>query len=270
MVAISSLLIVLTISLLVNRVATMALMLTGMSRESARFQARSAFTGVGYTTTEAEDIVGHPVRRRIVMILMLLGNLGIGAVVATLMVSFMSTTQREVSAWDRLMNLSLLALGLLLLWIAANSQWVEKRLNRVISWALRKWAKLEVRDYVAVLQLQGGFAVSELRVAQGDWLCDKTLIELRLPSEGVLVLGVQRPGEPYVGAPQGETRIAEGDNLILYGRVERIGELDQRRRGRKGDAAHQEAVEGHELEKSQTDLKAYRSDDDDGPKDLSS
>lgn len=42
MIAIASLLIVLTLSMLVTRVAAMALMLTGMSSESAKFQARSA------------------------------------------------------------------------------------------------------------------------------------------------------------------------------------------------------------------------------------
>lgn len=55
MAAIMSLLIALTLSLLVTRIAAMALMLTGMSREAARFQARSAFTGVGFTTQEAEE-----------------------------------------------------------------------------------------------------------------------------------------------------------------------------------------------------------------------
>jgi hypothetical protein len=49
------------------RVATSALVMTGMARESARFQARSAFLGVGFTTGEAESVVDHPVRRRIAM-----------------------------------------------------------------------------------------------------------------------------------------------------------------------------------------------------------
>jgi len=33
---------------------------TGLSRESARFQARSALTGGGFTTTESEAVVRHP------------------------------------------------------------------------------------------------------------------------------------------------------------------------------------------------------------------
>lgn len=52
MVPIISLLIVVTLSILVTRVASKALMHTGLSRESARFQARSAFTGAGFTTSD--------------------------------------------------------------------------------------------------------------------------------------------------------------------------------------------------------------------------
>ncbi|MCH7752169.1 MAG: hypothetical protein IH898_08455 [Planctomycetes bacterium] len=66
-------LLALTLSLIVIRVGTMALMLTGLSRESARFQAHSAFTGVGFTTQESESIVEHPVRRHLTMGLMMLG-----------------------------------------------------------------------------------------------------------------------------------------------------------------------------------------------------
>ena len=73
MIAVISLLITLSLSLLVTRIGAMALMLTGMSRESARFEARSSFTGVGFTTQESESVVTHPVRRRIVMLMMLLG-----------------------------------------------------------------------------------------------------------------------------------------------------------------------------------------------------
>jgi hypothetical protein len=53
---------VLGLSLIITRIATTALSLTGLSWEAARFQARSAFTGTGFTTTEAERVVDHPVR----------------------------------------------------------------------------------------------------------------------------------------------------------------------------------------------------------------
>lgn len=242
MFPILSLLFTLTLSLLVTRVGAMALMLTGISREMARFQARSAFTGVGFTTRESESITTHPVRRQIVMLLMLLGNVGIAAGAATMMVTLMRTSEGENRWW----NVGALGVGLLSLWMFASSRWVERRLNRLIAYGLKNWSRLELRDYVALLQLRDGYAVTELLVEKLDWLADRTLVELKLPTEGVLVLGIQRAEGDYIGAPNADTRISAGDTLVLYGPIHRVEELDQRRRGHQGDAAHQEAVTAYE------------------------
>lgn len=59
MISIISLLVVLSLSVLVTRIATVALTYTGLARKSARFQARSTFTGVGFTTAESEKVVRH-------------------------------------------------------------------------------------------------------------------------------------------------------------------------------------------------------------------
>ena len=64
MLALISLFVVVLASLLVTRVAAVMLTLTGLSAQSARFQARSAFSGAGFTTSESEAITNHPVRRR--------------------------------------------------------------------------------------------------------------------------------------------------------------------------------------------------------------
>jgi len=242
LIAIGSLLIVLMMSLLVTRVAAMALMLTGMSREVAKFQARSAFTGAGFTTYESEDVLSHPVRRQIIMMLMLLGNLGVGAVVATLILSVMQTAQSELW-WLKLLSL---LVGLILLSLAANNRHLERYLNLAIARGLRRWSNLPIRDYVALLQLQDGYAVSELLVESNDWLAQKTLMELKLPREGVLVLGIKRTAGVFLGTPTADMDVHAGDTLILYGPVDRIEELDRRRCGKKGDIAHREAIEEHE------------------------
>ena len=90
MLAIVTLLLVVAFSILVTRTAAVALTHTGLSQEAARFQARSAFTGVGYTTSESETVVNHPVRRRIVMLLMWVGNAGIVTAISTLILSFVN------------------------------------------------------------------------------------------------------------------------------------------------------------------------------------
>ncbi|MEZ6067686.1 MAG: TrkA C-terminal domain-containing protein [Planctomycetaceae bacterium] len=266
MIPIATLLVVLFLSLIVTRVGAMALVLTGLSHETARFQSRSAFSGVGYTTSEAESIVNHPVRRRIVMILMLLGNLGIGATVAA-SVPAMLQFSGSGSGWQSLLYL---LIGLLILWLFANSQWVERWLNQLIAWSLRRFTRLDARDYVALLQLQQGFAVTEMHVRDDDWIADQTLKQLRLPDEGVIVLGLERRDGMYIGAPVADTKIVAGDKLVLYGPIRRVQELDERRKGLGGAEAHAEAVveqreEIEELRSSMTltELMPVRLDEQD-------
>ena len=99
-----------------------------------------------------------------------------------------------------------------------------------------------MRDYVGLLHLSGEYAVLELQVQEGDWLADKHLAELKLPDEGVLVLGVQRPDSTYIGAPIGTTKLCAGDVLVVYGPISRLAEIDERHTGRAGLQAHQGAV----------------------------
>lgn len=83
-----SLLVVLAFSLLLIRTGTIALVMTGLSRDRASFQSVPAFSGVGFTAEEAEDVMSTPARRRIIRTLILLGNVGIVTGIATLVLSF--------------------------------------------------------------------------------------------------------------------------------------------------------------------------------------
>lgn len=248
MVAIFSLLVTLVLSLLVTRIGSMALMLTGLSSEAAKFQARSAYCGVGYTTREAELVINHPVRRRIIYTLMLLGNIGLATVTASTIASLLqANTEPDVTR--QLFRLGILVVGLLMLWVVANSRWLERQHNKIISWALRKFTKLEVRDYVSILSLQDGFSVFELKVSKGDWLVGKSLRELKLTNEGILILGIRRDDGTFIGTPKADSKTADQDVLVLYGPTDRISELDKRKAGNRGDKAHREAMKVHELEK---------------------
>jgi Trk K+ transport system NAD-binding subunit len=132
-----------------------------------------------------------------------------------------------------------LGVALLVLWTVATSSWIDHRLSSLVSWALKRCTKLEVRDYARVMHLAGEYGVSELAVEAEDWLAEKTLAQLELPDEGVLVLGVKRPDGTYIGAPKGSTRIHAQDTLILYGRSPVLADLDERRSNHSGEQAHQ-------------------------------
>jgi len=222
--------------------ATVALTLTGLSEDSARFQARSAYLGVGFTTSEAEQVVGHPVRRRILMVLMLLGNVGIVTVLASLVLSFLVATQEGGWLW----RVVLMTVGLGMLVLVFRSEWVDRRLCTLIRWALEKWSDLDVRDYANLFKLSDGYAVSEMMIEPTDWMADKSLEEAALAAEGVLVLGVHREDGTYIGAPRGSTRIRPNDRLVLYGRAQHLGELDGRGKGTEGEEAHRSAVDEQE------------------------
>lgn len=238
--ALSGLLVVILISLLITRVATVALTLTGLSRESARFQARSALSGVGFTTGEAEAVVNHPVRRRVVMVLMLLGGAGTVTVMGALFLSF-----ANADASQRTTRLAMLLGGLVALWLLARSAWVDRRLSGLIARALERWTDLDARDYAALLHLSGPYTVMEMAVGAGDWLAGRTLGELALRDEGIIVLGISRPNGTYLGAPRFDTDIRANDTLVLYGRSPRLCELDRRPAGETGDERHAAAVEEH-------------------------
>jgi hypothetical protein len=238
MVAIISLLVVVTISILITRVATVALTHTGLARESARFQARSAFTGAGFTTNESERVVDHPVRRRIIMLLMLMGNAGIVTAISSLILTFV----HQGTGMGLTMRIGLLIAGLAVLWTVAMSQWVDGYLSHFIEWALSRYTQLDIKDYASLMQLVGDYRIVELLVESEDWIAYKTLAEAALRDEGVVVLGVKRPDGTYLGAPKGNTQIFPKDTVLLYGRLTALEALDQRRKDSQGDREHHRAV----------------------------
>ncbi|MDJ0866517.1 MAG: TrkA C-terminal domain-containing protein [Myxococcota bacterium] len=242
MIAVISLLLVVTISMILTRVASVALVHTGMGREAARFQARSAFTGAGFTTSEAESVVGHPVRRRIVAWLMLAGNVGIVTAMSSLLLSFVDMRGSQ-GAW---VSLGVLVAGLIALLVVSSSSWVDRYLCRAISWALRRFTQIDARDYARLLHLREDYGVSDLLVQPGEWLAGRTLAEAGLSKEGVLVLGIECPGGQFIGAPAQDTEIRERDRLLLYGRTPRITEIDRRAGDGDGEQSHLAAVADQE------------------------
>jgi len=238
MVAITSFLFVISLSILITRVATIALIHTGLSTESARFQAWSAFTGAGFTTTESERVVSHPVRRRIIFILMLLGSVGVVSVASTLVLTFIGQRESMVLA----ARVFILIVGLLILWQLAASNWIDSRLSKIIDWSLRRYTSLDVHDYASLLHLAGGYSIVEMLIEDDDWVANKTLIQTRLRSEGIMILRINRATGAYIGTPDGETKIIPGDVIVAYGRLAALEELDNRRKDLRGALKHLEAI----------------------------
>lgn len=251
MIAISSLLLIVALSLVLTRVATVLLVATGLSRQVARFQARSALTGAGFTTTESEGVVNHPLRRRVIMTLMLLGNVGLVASAGSLILGFSRGGTGSPSS-----QVIELVVGLVALVALSRSTRVDRWLTGAAARLLGRYGNLPTRDLSGLLQLSGNYSVTELAVRPEDWMAGRHLADLALRDEGVVVLGVTRPGGHYLGAPGGSTQIRPGDLLTVYGREDAVAALDDRSSGPLGDRQHREATaeqEDHERQEAAGD-----------------
>lgn len=248
-VGIVALLTVLFLSLLITRLASVALRLTGLSSEAARFQARSAFTGTGFTTSEAEKVVDHPVRRRVIMLLMITRSAGLITIIISLILSFANTTDEQTM----LIRFAWMGGGMAVLWILSSSKWLERGMNRIMEWALRRWTDLDTIDYSGLLNLEGEYSVKKIVLQENDWLVGKALEECKLFEEGVTILGIYRKDNHFLGAPKSSTELYEGDTLVLYGRGKRLQELSKRQSDPEGEAAHREAVSDQEAHEQEQD-----------------
>jgi K+/H+ antiporter YhaU regulatory subunit KhtT len=234
MTGVITLIIILLMSIIITRVASIALTHTGLSRESSRFQARSAFTGVGFTTSESEKVVNHPVRRRILQLLMILGNAGIVTGIASLIIGF-SGLDGNNEGW---INITILVASVVILWKLANSKWVDRQMSKVINKILNKYSRLEVIDYASLLHLSGEFSISEIPIDMDHWLCDTELQNTRLRDEGLNVIALTRKDGSFIGNPRGRTVIKEGDSMIVYGRAEALKKMECRTKGKTGNKQH--------------------------------
>jgi hypothetical protein len=239
LIALISFFVILIISLIIVRVAAAMLQLTGVSSDTARFQSRSAFTGVGYTTREAEMIVNHPVRRKIIASLMLIGNIGFVTFVSSLVISFLSAPDQEALIF----NIAILLGGLVVIYLITRMKIFDRLLSRLIGVFLKRWTKIHSRDYESLLNLSGDFEVISIPIKPDSWLADRTLENLKLADEGILVLGIRREDGYFQGSPRGETEIYIYDQIIAYGREKSLKRLGERRKGTEGDLEHRFEVE---------------------------
>jgi hypothetical protein len=113
-------LIAILISFLFVRAAAKALMMTGMEKKKKRFQALSAFSGTGFTTKEVELFISHPVRRKIVAWLMILGNAGVVAVIVTAASSLATSRGYQLP-----IDVIILVVGIFLIY-GSSPDWLAK------------------------------------------------------------------------------------------------------------------------------------------------
>jgi hypothetical protein len=223
--AIATFALVALFTLIITRLATGVLMATGLPQPIARFQARSAYSSTGFTTVEAENVVNHPVRRKVAYWLMLIGSLGTPTLVVTVVLGFVAPGPGDT--FERLLGLvAALLLVLLLLSSGPVTRWLEGLGHRYAGPRLLRALADEPEE---LLELGEGFVVSRIPFSETPGPeAVRSLRALREHITDVDVLGVRQDAddEPsYVAGTPTDISLVAGDSLIVHGPRQSIRRL---------------------------------------------
>ncbi|MBD3164166.1 potassium transporter TrkA [Candidatus Woesearchaeota archaeon] len=249
MLALLSFIIVILFSLIVVKIGAIALEATGLSKEISQFQSQSAFSGVGFTTQESETLMGHPLRRKILRFLMLMGSAGLTSAVATLILTFMNTSGVvEIYGFQTsslVFNITTIIVVLLILFLISRTETFDHIFRRILHKPLHLIkSKIALYDYEKMLGLSKGHSILSFDVFKNHWMANKKVKHLKMEKEGVTILGIFRNihgHEEYVGVPSGDFKIEPRDKVVVYAREPAIANLVIREKGQKGKVARQEA-----------------------------
>jgi len=210
------LVVVILASFAVIRLGAVLLELTGMQWEQAKFQALSAFTNSGFTTREAEDVVKHPVRRRIVSYLIVIGNAGIVTTIGAFAGSMMGGNYTRTLA-----NVGLVFAGIVfLMWIARRGGIGTRARMRLETWLAAHY-DFQAPTAEEMLRLGEGYGLTRITVPKDSPAVGKLLKELDLKDRMVQVLAIER-GNRFMPIPSGDDHLLAGDKVVVYGIADSI------------------------------------------------
>lgn len=207
------------ISFLIVRAGGIALMMTGLDKKRAIFQALSAFTGTGFTTREAERVVNHPIRRKAISILMILGNAGIVTVIITATSSIISTEGYRIP-----MSLLILFAGILIIYKIATSKGFIRSWDRLVEDKLVKRRLFEEEAVEDLLHLIEGYGLVRAIIADDSPLIGNSISYCRSCGEKIIVLGIER-GNKWIPIPGDYETMEKGDRVVVYGHHDELKNL---------------------------------------------
>ena len=215
-------------SFIVVRIGAIAFQLTGLEWSLAKFQALSCFSGTGFTTREAELIVGHPRRRKIASILMVLGNAGLVMLIAT----FANSIRPRIagaSSWfgwlwrglGPLVNLLIIAGAIFLTWRFFTKSPKARILTDYLRSRVKRSAIVEPVSVEELMVSSGGYGVVRAEI-RADWpMIGRTLAKSGLRQKDITVLVIRRGDEPMANPPP-DMRTQSGDRLLCFGKLDQM------------------------------------------------
>ncbi len=204
--------VIFTISTILVRIASTIMRLTGLPDNVARFQSLSAMTGTGFTTRESELIVNYPIRRRVLMTLMIIGNIGLVSVVSTFVVAFSEIGPERASVVQQVFWFTA---ALAVNFLVIVNPVVDGLLCRFLSWVLVRTTNLGKRRFVRLLSLEDDMTIAEhhLRLRHSIMIGD--LIPEHIDLSVIMIRGAETKHPSHLGD---EMEIEPFETAICFGK----------------------------------------------------
>ena len=224
---------VLAASFIIVRIGAVAFQLTGLEWSLAKFQSLSCFSGTGFTTKEAELITGHPLRRRIASVLMVLGNAGLVTLVATAATSlnpkdtaiwqwFNTLIPWEMNPWImQSINIGILVIAVYVTYRIFTNERVMQKMTGYLRKKIMTKDAFKLVSLEEFLLLTDGYGITRVEVAADSTLAGKTLIESNLRQHDITIMAIVRK-DTTIPNPAADTTIQSGDTLISFGKLANI------------------------------------------------
>jgi hypothetical protein len=205
----------LSIWLLVLWTGSISLEATGLERSKSRFQALSALTGTGFTTSQSEMIVEHPVRRRIITYLIFIGNTGIAAFIILLVLYARSGIAAPSMVLVGI-TLGVLVLIALFIWLGI----VDRLTGLILKIAGRGQSTSSVTAGT-LLRQPDDYAVVCLSLSSKSHMEGKKLEDMNLEQKNITVLSLERR-DNVIHYPKPDETLSPGDRILCYGKMNEI------------------------------------------------
>ncbi len=168
-------------------------------------------------------VVGHQVRRRIILHLIIAGNIGLTSALATLIVTFVGKSDEGASALFSVIGIVLLTI--LVLYVLASTSYIRKPMDALMRYSLERAGVARALDYELLLNVEHGYCVSDFKIGEDHPFEGKALCESRPNDQGIVVLGITKPNGSFLGTPGKDVVLEAGDTLMVYGSEEAVDKM---------------------------------------------
>ena len=211
MAAATTIAILIMLTVVIVRIAGVIMRLTGLPESIARFQALSALTGTGFTTGESEMIVNYPIRRHVLMALMIIGHLGLVTLASTFIIAL---TNAHTDGNSLFLQAMIIFFAIVFVLILTLFKPLDTLMCGYAEKILRKTTKLGAENSRPVLQLSDGYSIEEYTIdTDGKFDLNANSNDV----EGLTYLGIRRAPDykfvPYLE----DIKLKNTDIIICFG-----------------------------------------------------